>query len=90
MLCNLQIVPPPTQPQILLTGFLKNLMIPEILDEHEFSVVLLYEELEMLQRHDHLLHEGGDPLRSLIVDDLLELLTGNIREAVMRIHDILV
>jgi hypothetical protein len=50
-------------------------MIPEILDEHEFSVVLLYEELEMLQRHDHLLHEGGDPLRSLIVDDLLELLT---------------
>jgi hypothetical protein len=69
---------------------IKDVAIPEILDEHEFSVVLLYEELEMLERHDHLLHEGGDPLRSLIVDDLLELLPGNTREAVMRIHDILV
>jgi hypothetical protein len=50
-------------------------MIPKILDEHEFCVVLLHEQLEVLQRHDHLLQEGGDPLRSLIVNDLLELLT---------------
>ncbi len=41
----------------------------------------------MFQRHDHLLHERGDPLRSLIVNDLLELLAGNTRERIERFKE---
>ena len=48
--------------------------LPEVLYEHKLRVILLYEDLQMLEGGDDLLHEGGHPLRSLIVNNLLELL----------------
>ena len=60
---------------------------PQILNGLELGLAVLDENLEVLQSRDDFLHERGDLLRPMVVNQLLELLP-NIRRDIVNINNV--
>ena len=77
MLLHLLDVPGVLEPLVRLLGLLVLQVLnglPEVLDHLQLGLVVLDEDLEVLQRGDDLLHEGGHLLGPVLINEMLEFL----------------